>query len=437
VYNDAHASYLPLIVDIVYDLPEVGIFCILVFDPDPTPMKKSFTLSLFTIVLTLSAVAAAAQSFYVVVGAFEDENNAQKFTGYVRSLRYSGSYEFNEPNKLYYVYVLKTERHAEATERLRVVQAEDAFKDAWIFSGRMGTAPEPVVAHTDPVAEPVSLAATETVDEPEPETATTPVREEPTVETETGYLVEVPYNVLAAEPPEKVRGKLFRFLIKTVDEKVVQGEVHLVDFQRGRDIHVFRSGEYVDVASPSAANNPMPVVCGVFGYKEVIKLVDYRNPAATAGATQDPNGAWVIPYQLERMKKGDVSVMYHVSFYKDAVPMLPESKREMDELVNMMQDNPNYKIVIHGHCNGNHTRKIIALGSPKNYFSVSGSNEHTGTAKELSQLRAEAVQAYLEENGVDKNRSQVYAWGASNMLVPETGTSSKLNDRIEIEILQD
>jgi outer membrane protein OmpA-like peptidoglycan-associated protein len=396
-------------------------------------MRKKFTVWIFAFLLTLGAVEGAAQSFYVVVGAFEGESNAQKFMGYVRSLRYSASYELNESNKLYYVYVLKTQSHAAAAKQLHVVQAEEAFKDAWIYSGQMGPAPQPVenVVQSTPIVEEPEEA------EPEIEPAIVAAPAEPAAEVETGYLVEVPNNVLAAEPPEKVRGKLFRFLIKTGDDKVVQGEVHLVDFQRGRDIHVFRSGEYVDVTSPSAANNPMPIVCGVFGYKEVIKLVDYKNPGATAGATQDPNGAWVIPYQLERMKKGDVSVMYHVSFYKDAVPMLPDSKREMDELVNMMKDNPNYKIMIHGHCNGNHARKIIALGNTKNYFSVAGSKEHTGTAKELSQLRAEAVQAYLEENGVDKGRSQVYAWGGSNMLVPETGTSSKLNDRIEIEILGD
>jgi outer membrane protein OmpA-like peptidoglycan-associated protein len=152
---------------------------------------------------------------------------------------------------------------------------------------------------------------------------------------------------------------------------------------------------------------------------------------------RDEKGAWVIPYQLERLKKGDVSVMYHVAFYKDAVVMLPQSKGELDELVSMMKDNPDYKIKIHGHCNGNNTRKIIALGSPKNYFNVDGSDQRNGSAKDLSKFRADAVQDYLAENGISKDRSSVYAWGGLNMLVPETSTSAKLNDRIEIEIQAD
>jgi outer membrane protein OmpA-like peptidoglycan-associated protein len=129
--------------------------------------------------------------------------------------------------------------------------------------------------------------------------------------------------------------------------------------------------------------------------------------------------------------------MYHVSFYKDAVVMLPQSKSELDELVSMMNDNPNYRIKIHGHCNGNNARRIIALGPTKNYFDVEGSDERNGSAKDLTKLRAEAVQRYLEDNGIPNGRSDIYAWGALNMLVPETSTSARLNDRIEIEIRED
>jgi outer membrane protein OmpA-like peptidoglycan-associated protein len=181
----------------------------------------------------------------------------------------------------------------------------------------------------------------------------------------------------------------------------------------------------------------MTVVCGIFGYREIIKLIDYSNPATTEGATQNENGAWVIPYSLERLKKGDASVMYHVSFFKHAVVMTKETKVEMDELVNMMQMNPGYEIKIHGHCNGNNNRRIIALGNPKNYFDIRGSDERPGSAKDLTELRAEAVQDYLIENGIDKGRMKTFSWAGNGMLVGETSSSSRLNDRIEIEITAD
>jgi outer membrane protein OmpA-like peptidoglycan-associated protein len=67
---------------------------------------------------------------------------------------------------------------------------------------------------------------------------------------------------------------------------------------------------------------------------------------------------------------------------------------------------------------------------------MTGSNEIKGSAKELSRLRAEAVQTYLADHGVDAGRTELFAWGGSNMLVSETSTSAKLNDRIEIEIMK-
>jgi outer membrane protein OmpA-like peptidoglycan-associated protein len=181
----------------------------------------------------------------------------------------------------------------------------------------------------------------------------------------------------------------------------------------------------------------MPIVCALFGYKEQTHIIDYDDPSQAPGATQNADGVWTIPYELELLEKKDVSVMYKVSFYKDAVIMLPESKSEMDQLVSLMKLNPNYEIKIHGHANGKNKRKIIALGDNNNFFNVAGSKTFEGTGKELSELRAQAVQLYLTLNGIDKGRSKVYGWGATIPLVSETSTSSKLNDRIEIEILGD
>ncbi|HMG90270.1 MAG TPA: OmpA family protein [Chryseolinea sp.] len=385
-----------------------------------------FRSLLFCILVSLAAITHA-QQFYVIVGAFAQESNAQKFTGYVRSLRYAAEYELHKEKNFFYVYVLKTESRADAVSQVKQLQQDSEFKDTWLFNGHLGTSPLPpkveIVEAVPPVAEP------EKTELPVTDTATTiteapiippPITTTPTVETVV-----------------KARGKLFRFQLQTVDGRPVHGEVHNVDYKRGRDIAVYKSDEYIDVLPPSRDNNPMSIVCGIFGYKEVVRVVNYDSPDAEDGVIKDEKGAWVIPYQLERLKKGDVSVMYHVAFYKDAVVMLPQSKPEMDELVTMMKDNPAYKIKIHGHCNGNNTRKIIALGAEKNYFNIQGSDERNGSAKDLSKLRAEAVQSYLIDNGVSKDRSAIYAWGGQNMLVPETSTSAKLNDRIEIEIQAD
>jgi outer membrane protein OmpA-like peptidoglycan-associated protein len=390
-------------------------------------MSNKFTRCLIIVFFPLVTVTATyAQQFYVIVGAFAQEGNAQKFTGYVRSLRFPANYELNTAKNYFYVYVLKTNSRESALAQVKDLKEESEFKDAWLFSGQLGNAEEPAIVAVEP-------KQPETIEAPEPPAISEQLADTTTLAEQDPMVA----NAVEAEGEIKVKGKLFKFALQTVDGKPIHGAVHNVDYRRGREIAAYPSDQYIDVPHPSKENNPMSMVCGIFGYKEVVKFLDYNNPALDEGVTKDGKGAWVVSYQLERLKKGDVSVMYQVSFYKDTVVILPQSKTEMDELVNMMRDNPNYKIKIHGHCNGNNARRIIALGTTKNYFNIRGSDERNGTAKELSKLRAEAVQTYLADNGIESNRSEIYAWGALNMLVPQTSNSAKLNDRIEIEILDD
>lgn len=393
---------------------------------------KSKTL-LFTFFILSSLLLRAQevpQYYYVVIGGFAIESNAQKFTGYVRSNRYDASYDFNSERKLSYVYTLKTFEKDAAYDMVRELQTNSEFKDAWVFYGTLDRdkAAPPIV---QPIAK-EEPADTTLAAQPEPLLLEDSISLPPA----TVALAPSTSDVPEFDSTMVVRGKLIRFIIEDPEGRIIPGAVHHVDYSKGRDLATWDAGKYLDILPPNSANNPMTVVCGIFGYKEVVKLIDYNRPDETEGVMRDGHNAWVIPYKLEPLNKGDVSVMYRVSFYKDAVVMLPPSKAELDQLVYMMNANPNYRIKIHGHCNGTNSRRIIALGASKNYFTMTGSNEIKGSAKELSRLRAEAVQNYLVEHGIDKSRTDIYAWGGSNMLVSETSTSAKLNDRIEIEVMK-
>jgi|APTNR8051073442_1049403.scaffolds.fasta_scaffold00032_56 outer membrane protein OmpA-like peptidoglycan-associated protein len=391
----------------------------------PSHFKVTLFSLLFSFIFTYST--AQTQQYYVVVGAFAKESNAKKFSGFVRSRFFQATYELNENRNLFYVYVIKTANKKEAFDQVRILQKEEAFKDAWVFRGNLGstiipveeTKPEPV--EVTPEVVPIDTTTTKEI-----VPVVVPVIEE-----------QKPVVEPVKEPEMVVKGKLFKFVIKTPSGEAIAGNVHHVDLLKGRDLATYKGNDYSDVPKPVEQKEPMTLVCGLFGYKEVTQLIDYNDPSITQGAVQDEKGAWTIPFVLERLKKGDVSVMYDVSFYKDAVIMLPRSQEELDELVTMMESNSGYKIKVHGHCNGNNKRKIIALGKTRNYFDMKGSDQQNGSAKELSKQRAEAVRDYLVEHGIDKSRMEIMAWGGLNMMVGETSASAKLNDRIEIEILED
>ena len=361
-----------------------------------------------------------SQHYYVVIGAFAVNENASEFKSYFPGLSTDTSLTVAESNNLLHLYVLKTSDKQTAISRtLQLKSQVESSGD--------------VQASTDFSGVERRLSGSLKNDK------VTPVVVETTSGGSTGSAAgSSAIMANAGNVPPRPVGKYFKFRIESPEGNVLPGTVHHVDFEKGRDIGTYRTNTFVDLLRPGDSHEPMAVVCGVFGYKEIEKYIDYANPSLTdKDAYVDESGAWVIPYKLERLEKGDVSVMYNVSFYKDAVIMRKESRADLDELVRMMHSNPYYEITIHAYCNGRNKREITALGPDKNYFDVAGSQTVPGSAKDLTRLRAEAVRSYLVDHGIDESRVDIYAWGGSDRLVKPDSPHAGLNDRIEIEITRD
>jgi outer membrane protein OmpA-like peptidoglycan-associated protein len=176
-------------------------------------------------------------------------------------------------------------------------------------------------------------------------------------------------------------------------------------------------------------------VCEVFGYRKVQKEFDPASPSGEFYFDEDNN--LVLPFELTRLQKGDIAIMYNVFFFKDAGVMRPESRYEVNNLLELLNENPGYKIVIHGHTNGNAAGKILSLGSSENYYSLSGTKEGLGTAKRLSEERADVMRQYLISKGIDPSRMQVKAWGGKRPIHDKHSARAHENVRVEIEILSD
>ena len=343
-----------------------------------------------------SPLIACAQHYFVVVGAFAAEESANEFKGYVPVQITDTMYTGSENESLLHFYLLKTSD--KETAIAKTLQLKKAIESTG-----------------------VNETAKASPEETSSASASAPSG-----------------NANAGLVPPKPVGKYFKFKIESPEGDVLPGKVHHVDYAEGRDLGSYNTNTFVDLLRPGHTNEPMAVVCGLFGYKEIHKFIDYANPSATdREAYVDAQGVWVIPYKLERVETGDVSPMYNVSFYKDAAIMRKSSQVDLDELVRMMQTNPYYEITIHAHCNGKNKREIIALGPDKNYFDVAGSVELTGSARDLTTLRAEAIRSYLIDHGIDSKRAQIFSWGGSDMLVRADSPHANVNDRIEIEFTRD
>jgi outer membrane protein OmpA-like peptidoglycan-associated protein len=141
---------------------------------------------------------------------------------------------------------------------------------------------------------------------------------------------------------------------------------------------------------------------------------------------------------MVRYLAGDIATLYQVYFYNDAAIMLPESKYQLEELRALMNENPKYRIRLHGHTNGNYNGKIVSVGPSQDFFSLQNDVvTTTGSAKRLSELRADVIRDYLVANGIQTDRIEIKAWGGKRPIYDKKSANAKKNVRVEVEILQD
>ena len=386
------------------------------------------------------------QSLYVVIGAFAIPRNAIEFTENAKKQNYAAVYELNPKRKLFYVYVLHTEdRRAAINESIRL-QKQSPYTDTWVYSGLLGDNPQVVKINEAERSEAIELLTEEKkpADVASGTMVITEVNQEAGSEsdnkTEEVNAVAEDAIVAAVKPAirEEPGTKPFLFRITAlVDGDTLAGDVDIFDADaanKNRKSGTYRGNDWVNVKPVNKSGN-MLLECEVFGYRKLQLPLNYDTPEATDGVNLD--GSLVtVPFELVRLQKGDKAIMFNVYFYKDAAIMRPESRYEVNSLLEMLQENPKYKIRIHGHTNGNSAGKIISMGDSKNFFQLNKDNkEGRGSAKKLSEERALLIQKYLIENGIDPVRSEVKAWGGKQPIYEVDHLAAQANVRVEIEIL--
>lgn len=403
-------------------------------------MKKCYFFGFVGLLIFQSAFKAPGQlpdpqyPNYVVIGAFEFKKNAVKFTTKASS-EFKATYEVNPNRNLYYVYILKTGNRQEAIAEALRLQANSPYTDTWVYSGPLGS-DRGIIRGSDinPVTEQAIVSVTPT-DSPvsDPEVS----KEEPD-ETEPGE--EVSANKIAVEPipvaANTDKQKNFFFKIYRADNNSAQeGNVDVIDVERLRKLGTYEGNKAVQVTSPGTASGNITLLCEVFGYRKVQKNINFSHPEGEDIAFQD--NTYQVPFELVRLQKGDIAVMYNVYFFKDAAVMRPESRWEVNNLLEMLNENPKYKIKIHGHTNGNASGKIISkTDKSDNFFSLTNTKDGFGSAKKLSEERATIIRDYLVANGIDASRMHVKAWGGKRPVVDKMHTQAQNNVRVEIEILE-
>lgn len=166
-------------------------------------------------------------------------------------------------------------------------------------------------------------------------------------------------------------------------------------------------------------------------------IVQYREPVVSLSSARTPTVTHVEVSASNTMRylRDKLTVLDHVYFFTDASVLEPESKDELNSLLQLLEANPHYRIRLHGHSNGNKRGKIISPG--EDLFSLEGATETFGTANELAAKRAGVIKQFLVNNGIAENRIETMSWGGDKPIYNKRSEDAKKNLRVEVEILRD
>ncbi len=121
--------------------------------------------------------------------------------------------------------------------------------------------------------------------------------------------------------------------------------------------------------------------------------------------------------QLSSVAKGSVITLDHVLFHRGTANMIEGSEKELNLVVEVLNDNPNIKILLKGHTDN--------TGDPvKNV--------------QLSEARVKTVKAYILSQGINAFRVSGKGYGGNQPVASnETEETRKLNRRVEFEVVDD
>jgi outer membrane protein OmpA-like peptidoglycan-associated protein len=373
--------------------------------------------------------AAFSEGYYVIVGAFAVKANAEKFNKALLKKQMKSEYGYLPSRKLYYVYTLNDADAVRCKEAASELRKEQQFSDAWVRyinglpEGMAKVEPQELVTVQEEEVVPTEVKVTteETV------TPSTPAEE-----------IKDNEEIIQHDKITLGNTEVFLSLYNARNDKVAQGDVQVVDTERGRLIEEVKGNAYLILPNPKSKSGKLSLICDVIGYRKMQKELDFNNPVSDSSVIEVMGTTLFVNFDLVRYQKGDIRTLFNIYFFNDAAVMMPESKYELTGLLDMMQENPKYRIKLHGHANGNSSGKIIKRGSSGDFFSVTKDATTTiGTAKELSESRAEVIRDYLIANGVEASRVEVKAWGGKKPIYDKHSANAKKNIRVEVEILND
>lgn len=377
------------------------------------------------------------KGYYIVVAAYRI-GQEKYMEGYVEKLNKTGKhskYGYDAGRKFYYIYLDYYTDFDESIQEMLSTRKTGGFTDAWVRIMKEGENPAPIVVEEQSKASDVK-SNSQPVGEEEKQIEEKPQEAE---EKKQMKVEEVSNESSSVQPPLKEGNVLF-YLFNPTNSEPIEGQVEIIDADVSRLIKKVNAHEVLPIPDPKNKSGKVSLIGSAFGYRKVQHdfVLSEVTPESMPEYMDWRENHYIIKFDLARLHKGDIETLYNVYFFNDAAVMMPDSKYELDKLLEFMNSNSAYKIVLHGHTNGNARGKIIKMGPSKNFFELSQDVvDGSGTAKELSNERAKTIKEWLVSKGIEANRIEVKAWGGSRMIHDKNSSNARRNVRVEVEVIED
>jgi outer membrane protein OmpA-like peptidoglycan-associated protein len=347
---------------------------------------------------------------YLVIGVFADHNNAGNFSQYAQSRGVPAQFAYHPPRGYYYVYTFAADSVEPVVDQCMQLRSATEFADAWVFSTYKT---ELILADEDNV----SL-------DPEAPSGFDAEEKAPAIARGPGYAV------------------YFETLGKR--DKPVTAVVKVVDGVRAQEITTCQANRPEVLEHARLLSDRVQLIPHAIGYRRTtfdLSLTEPVNDSTASYVSVDEDSVIRVTMPLEKLKKGDIQVMYNTYFYGNASVMREQSRYELEEMQRYLEDNPGVRVKLHGHTNGD-SRGVTYLYVKEhgNFFNLRRSDDYLRRnigANKLSKMRAETIREYLVKQGIDESRIETQGWGGAKMLHDERSPLAKQNIRVEMEVLSE
>jgi outer membrane protein OmpA-like peptidoglycan-associated protein len=361
--------------------------------------------------------------YYVVVSAFKysQVKEAKAESAQLDQHGFHSGFGLEESKHFVYVYLqaFHYDQYAQSLERMQTARSKEKFPTARIVKIKDGTE-----LKEGDINDEASIAAA--AEEPESK--------------ETSMITEYIPNPTprpVIKPQNLSNTPIFISVVDKDTKQVLNGVVKIIDREKYKTLGSVKTNSYYTIQDPKSKSGDIIVLISVFGFADTMERLNYNE---TERDTFKENVSlfgnfFLLTFEMTKIKPGAPNTLSGVYFFNDAAIMVPGSQSQLHQVLDKMNENPMMKIRIEGHTNGDPQGDIITVGPSKNYFGFpNGQITRKGSAKELSEARAEIVKSWLIDHGIASERITTLGWGSDKPLVDMKSPLARRNSRVDVVI---